>query len=346
MSTNGIYVYGIVPNLYGTEMFRLIENSGLYAISFQNISAIVSTRKGMHIDYSNRESLGHLLVHHQRTIEELMRVGFTMLIPMQLGTIVNSKEEAIQILNCGYNLIIDTLRKIEFLTEIDLVVTWADFNSVIKEIAGHPDIVELKNDIMKRPETISPAAQMKVGLIIQEKLKFKNSKIKLDILDAMAITCVDVKTHEVMNDQMVINSAFLIERDKQGIFEQAIDNLDAKNKGLLNFKLVGPLPCYSFYTLEYKALNPDQVEQARVVLGLGYEITESEIKQAYLSKAKLFHPDADLKNNNEINFNNISKAYHTLLEYSVTARQLSKKNMISLTKEHVIENPFLVKIKS
>lgn len=346
MPTNGIYIYGIVPNLYSAEMFKVIENSGLYAISFQNISAIVSaSEEGMFIDYSDRESLGHVLVHHQRTIEELMRIGFTMLMPMQLGTIVNSEEETIKILNCGYNLIIDTLKKIEFLIEIDLVATWADFNSVIKEIADHPDIVELKNDIMKRPETISSADQMKIGLIIQEKLKLKNSKIKLDILDAMEATCLDVKTHEVMNDQMVINSAFLIERKKQGIFEQVIDNLDAKNKGLLNFKLVGPLPCYSFYTLEYKEVSPDQVEQARVVLGLGYETTKAEIKKAYLNKAKLFHPDANLKNNNETNFNSISKAYHTLLEYSAVARQLSKKNMISLAKEYVIENPFLVKIK-
>lgn len=346
MSTNGIYIYGIVPNLYSAEMFKVIENSGLYAISFQNISAIVSaSEEGMFIDYSDRESLGHVLVHHQRTIEELMRIGFTMLMPMQLGTIVNSEEETIKILNCGYNLIIDTLKKIEFLIEIDLVATWADFNSVIKEIADHPDIVELKNDIMKEPETISSADQMKIGLIIQEKLKLKNSKIKLDILDAMEATCLDVKTHEVMNDQMVINSAFLIERKKQGIFEQVIDNLDAKNKGLLNFKLVGPLPCYSFYTLEYKEVSPDQVEQARVVLGLGYETTKAEIKKAYLNKAKLFHPDANLKNNNETNFNSISKAYHTLLEYSAVARQLSKKNMISLAKEYVIENPFLVKIK-
>jgi hypothetical protein len=345
MPTKGIYIYGIVPNFYSAEMFRTIENSGLYAIPFQNISAIVSDRDSTLIDYSDRESLGHLLVHHQRTIEELMSIGFTMLISMRLGTIVNSKEETFKILNCGYNLIIDTLKHIEFLIEIDLVVTWADFNSAIKEIADHPDIVELKNDILKKSDTLSQIDQMKVGLLVQEKLKVKNTKVKLNILDTIAITCLDIKTHEVMNDQMVTNSAFLIERSKQEMFEQIIDNLDAENKGLLNFKLVGPLPCYSFYTLEYKKMDPEQVEQARIMLELEKETTESEIKKAYLNKARLFHPDADLENNDEIIFNNISKAYHTLLEYSVSARQSSKEDIISLAKEHVIKNSFLVKIK-
>ena len=148
-----------------------------------------------------------------------------------------------------------------------------------------------------------------------------------------------------MNDEMVANSAFLINRNKYKKFEQAIDQLDEEYKGLLNFKLVGPLPCYSFYTIEVKELNPEHVIKAKIELGLREETSESEIKKAYLKKAKLFHPDTNLEKVDEENFNKINKAYHTLLDYSAVARQSSKEDLISLAKEKVKENLILVKIK-
>ena len=45
MATKGIYIYGIIPNFYSAEMFRSLVNTGIYTISYQNISAIVSERE-------------------------------------------------------------------------------------------------------------------------------------------------------------------------------------------------------------------------------------------------------------------------------------------------------------
>ncbi len=345
MEPKGIYIYGVVPNFYGTTQFQLLENSGVYVITFQNISAVVSDREGTTLDYTDRESLGYLLVHHQETIEELQRKGFNMIIPMQLGTIVDSKEAVIKVLSNGYDLIIETLTKIEYLTEIDIAVTWADFSETLKYIANHPDIVALKEIIQQNIGKISQIDQVKIGMLIQEKLDEKNKAIELNILDSLSAFGRDIKMHEVMNDQMITNSAFLINRNRKEKFEQAIDKLDEEYKGALNFKLVGPLPCYSFYTLEVKALDPEHVAHAKRELGMREETTESEIKKAYFEKAKLFHPDNSKHNHDAENFNVIQKAYHTLLDYSLAAKQSSKADLISLAKEKVTENLILVKIK-
>jgi len=345
MTTKGIYIYGIIPNFYSTEMFRLLEDSGVYAISFQNISAIVSDRDSKYLNYLDRESLGHLLVHHQKTIEDIMGKGFTMIVPMQLGTIVSSKKEVIKILANGYDLIMDILKKIEYLTEIDIVVTYDNFPGILKDISNHPDIIAMKEDILKKTDTLSQIDQVKVGMLVQEKLKEKNKKVEMNILDSLSPISLDIKTHDVMNDEMVTNSAFFINRNKKEKFEQVIDQLDEEYKGLLNFKLVGPLPCYSFYTLEIIKLNPELVTQAKTEFELKEETSESEIKKAYLEKAKLFHPDANLENFNQENFNKINDAYHTLLDYSLAARQASDDGLIPLTKEKVVENLILVKVK-
>jgi len=185
MATKGIYIYGIVPNYYGTAQFEILENSGVYAITFLNISAIVSeSESACHLDSLDRESLGYLLVHHQKTIEDLMGKGFSIIIPMRLGTVVSSKEEVIRILANGHDLIIDTLNKIEYLTEIDLAVTWADFSKTLKYIANHPDIIALKDHILKNSDKILQIDKVKVGILVQEKLDEKNKLVELKILDA------------------------------------------------------------------------------------------------------------------------------------------------------------------
>ncbi len=345
MTTKGIYIYGIVPNFYGTDQFRSLENSGVYAIPFQNISAIVSDRDTSYLDFLDRESLAHILVHHQKTIEGLMDKGFAMIIPMKLGTIMRSKEEVIDILATGHDLIIATLKRIEYFTEIDLAVTWADFSTTLQAIANHPEITELKKQLLESGLPFSQVDQVKIGMLLKEKLVEKNKSVELKILDCFSSISQDIKMHEVMNDQMVTNSAILLKRNHIEEFEKIIEKLDEDFNGTLNFKIVGPLPCYSFFTLEVKELNPVKIENARKTLDLGEESTEIEIKKSYLVKAGLSHPDKIQNSEAEDDFNKINNAYQILLEYSQAFRQSSKDQKIFLSKEKVIENLILVKIK-
>lgn len=345
MVTKGIYIYGIIPNFYDTNHFRSLENSGAYVISFQNISAIVSDSKNTQLDFLDRESLAHLLIHHQKTIEGLMAIGFNMIIPMKLGTIAHTKEEVLSILARGYDLIIETLKKIEYLIEIDFAVTWTNFPEILKDIANHPDIIELKQQLLQNGTTLTQVDQVKAGMLLKEKLVEKNKAVELKILETISSISLDIKIHEAMNDQMVTNSAVLIKKTNTEQFEQIIERLDEAYNGILNFKIVGPLPCYSFFTIEVKELNPIKVENAKKDLDLSEEISENEIKKAYFSKAGLLHPDKSQNKNGEDDFNRINNAYHTLLEYSLAVRQSSKEKNIFLSKEKVQENLILVKIK-
>ena len=148
-----------------------------------------------------------------------------------------------------------------------------------------------------------------------------------------------------MNDQMITNSAYLINRNKKEKFEHVLDRLDEEYKGLLNFKLVGPLPCYSFFTIEVKELNTEHVSQAKKELGLSETISEAEIKRAYQEKAKEFHPDVNKDGNTAAHFNRIKKAYQTLLEYLEAANLASKEQVNTMNSEKVMNNLILVKMK-
>lgn len=345
MKNQKIYIYGIVPNHYSTEMFRLLENDGLFAIRFLNISAIVAYTDLENIDYADRESLGYLLVEHQQIIEELMNEGFTMLVPIKLGTIVTSQEDVVKILTNAHDLMVDTLQKIEYLTELDITITWANFSTILTEIANHPDVSSLKAEILSKSDKLSQVDQVKIGMLIQEKIKEKNKAVELIMLDALAGFTEDMMIHETMNDEMITNTAFLLNRKKRELFEQKINSLDVEYEASMNFKIVGPLPCYSFYTLEIKELNSNDITAAIKELGLTEVMSESNIKKAYLRKAKIFHPDAQMIEGNEESFTRINQAYHTMLDYSSAAKHSSNTDWVTQTSEGRFENLFLVKIK-
>jgi hypothetical protein len=345
MTSMGIYIYGVVPNFFGKEMYRSLEKSGVYAITYKNISGFVSICDIRAIDYSDRESLGYLVVHHQQIIEELQSIGFSILIPIKLGTIVDSEEDVVKILSMGYDLIIETFKKTQFYTEIDLAITWADFSGTLKEISGDHIDSEVNETIINNDDKLDNDGHLNTWGLIKSKLKDLNTKMELNILEYLSPISLDIKPHDVMNYQMISNSAFLINRSDQKEFEQLVRNLDKDYKGKLNFKMVGPLPCYSFFTIEIEELNPENVFQANIELGLKEETSEQAIKKAYLKKAKLFHPDVNLKKGEEEYFNSITKAYHTLLDYSAVARQSQKTDNNSLMNEKIHDNLILVKIK-
>jgi hypothetical protein len=308
MAKKGIYIYGIVPNFYGAEHFRSLEYAGVYAIPLQNISAIVTDFDFESIDYYNRQSLAHQLVHHKLTIERVMTLGFTMILPLKLGTIVNATDEVKTILAKGHDLFISSFDHIENMTEIDLIVTWVDFGGILKELSFHPEIIALRESIFKNENFLSQADRVKTGMLLREKLNEKSKNIELKILNTLTSLSTNLKLHEVLNDQMISKAAFLINRNSKDKFNNMVGQFNNEFNGKLNFKLDGPMPCYSFFTIEVKELSPERIACARMELGLNEDLSERVIKRAYLEYAKLFHPDVRHHNGDEDRFKRISIA--------------------------------------
>jgi hypothetical protein len=345
MVTKGIYIYAIVPNSYSEEMFKSIENTGIYLIPYKNLFAIVFDRDEHKIEQLDRQELGHLLVDHQKKIEHFQKVGFSMLLPMQMGTFSQSKAEVCTILQNGYDLILDSLQKINSLTEFNVAAVWADFSNTLGMVAAHPEISAMRDRLMEKTERPTETEQVAIGVKVQEELINKNTEVALNIVNSLASVCIDKRIHDTMNDEMVLNSAFLIEKNNTAKFEEIINQLDEDYNETLNFKLIGPLPCYSFYTIEVKKINHLQILQAKKALGLTKEISQDEIKKAYQEKAKELHPDSNKESSHQEGFTKINKAYKMLLEYSEIARETSKEHIKSQEKQNEVEDLILVRIK-
>lgn len=344
MGQKQLYIYGIIPNDYAPDLFVELDEIGVYSIPFRNVSAIVTDRNAVKLDQMDKESLSRLLVNHQKSIERIMNIGFSEIIPVRIGTFADSRDEVREILEKGYGLINNVIEKIRNLIEVDIVSTWANFPDVLKDIAGDPVILELRKDLQKKGKNVTQSDHLKLGVQVKEILSGKNRDRAERVKNVLESFSRDAKHHDVINDEMLTSGAFLIDRDEQESFDNALETLDAELNGELNFKYVGPLPCYSFYTLEIKELIFDQVERAKNELGLDKLASKDQIKQAYLGKANIYHPDKNTDIANTVNFDRIKKAYETLLDYSSAASQISPIDQLCFEEETVRENSLLVKI--
>jgi hypothetical protein len=341
----GFYIYGIVPNHYEAEQFRKLSNIGVFNIPFQKISAIVS-KSGV-IDYKQlgTEALAKLLVDHQTTIESVMNMGFSTIIPMRLGTFAGNTTDVIKILEKGYYLIINILQKVSNLVEYDIVATWADFGKTITQVASSPKVLELKEKLENSGVDITQADQMAMGVLVKSLVDERNIQAAAIITAAFGAFCTGIKQHQLLNDQMVANTALLMNQLQAGLLENTLEKLDESLGGDLNFKMVGPLPCYSFYTIEVKEVCFDDIEAARIELGLSNSTSEKLIKQAYLEKARLFHPDTSAGDDDSLKFNRINKAYQILNEYLQSVKPESRDDLFSLSIDSVTNNSFFLKLK-
>ena len=364
MSKIGKYVYGII-NSNAEEIFDLdkivslddiypsgtpaeiVESSEshnkAYTVVFQDISAVVSDSEVVNYSHMPKDTLARLLVSHQQLVEKVM-AKYTI-IPMRLGTFAGSDEEVREILAKGYKTIKDILARSENCIEMDVVATLNDFNSFLREEVSEADeIKQFKQSLIGKKGGVTVDDQMRVGVLVKRYLDRKKAEYADQIQNALSEIAQNFKAHDLMDDTMVLNTAFLMDKNKQKDFEQKLDQINDGFEDKLNFRCVGPLPPYSFYTLEIKKAQFEEVDWAKKKLGLENDlITAEEIKRAYRRSAMVWHPDKNPDTPDiEKKFDEMARAYKILLDYHRASNQTEEADSGYFSEEAFEKNAMLV----
>lgn len=133
----------------------------------------------------------------------------------------------------------------------------------------------------------------------------------------MQEVALDLVVNPLMDDSMVANVALLVDEAGREVLGQRLEDLDEEFKGRLLFRCVGPLPPYSFATVEVEVLSLEAVDEARRCLGLGETATPSEIKQTYRRLASRLHPDHNPEDPEaESRMAELTRSYELLTAYA------------------------------
>ena len=343
------YIYGVIsssqPATFGQSLLSSRPEE-VYTVVQRDLAGVVSNYSGGDFASLSQEDKLRCLMAYQGIIERVMK-EYTIL-PVKFGTLVESEDDIRRILEQGYNKLAQTSDQIDGLVEIEVAATW-DLKKVLEEIGNEEEIRQLKHSVAGKTDAEILEMQINAGKLVKESLDRRRESYRSQMMQSLAEVSLDIQPNALVADEMVMNVAFLIQREKQAEFDRQVKRVDEAFNDQINFRVIGPLPPYSFSTVEIRRPDAGEIEKARQLLGLGTDISDKELKEAYRRLAAKSHPDAHLGDDTgDEQFARVREAFVLLRDYCQGQSERVEENVngqcYSFMPEDVSQ-AFLIEIK-
>jgi hypothetical protein len=241
---DGSYLYCII----GTAEARNFGPIGIgdsrdsvTTISFEDISAVISRSPLAEYPLS-RENL----LAHQRVIEEVMK-DHTVL-PVRFSTIAESAEEIRSVLRTRCREFKGLMRDMDNKVELGVKAVWKNMDDVFRAIAmADGGIRRLKEKLAAKGA--SHNERISLGGLVESALKRRREEEAEEILRELRPIAVDARENRLHGDNMLVNSAFLVDSSMVREFDSRIRELDERCEGTVRLKYVGPVPPFNFVNI-------------------------------------------------------------------------------------------------
>lgn len=244
-----IYTYGIIDFQNRLEEpIAGLEGKGIYNVSYRDIGVIVSE-----LNEEIKEMTDTSILEHEKVVERLM-IKFTVL-PMRFLTVFNTKEDLLSMAELYYEDFKNSLERLRNKVEFGIKVIWPA-DTIKKRII---DVYhKTKHNISVSTE--SPAKTFVKERfekhIIDKEFQEEADRCIAVVDDYFNKIATEKKLKKLQTENLLLNAAYLVERDKQDDFEKAFEQLKNAPSDL-KFLFSGPWPCYNFVTLTKKPASVD-----------------------------------------------------------------------------------------
>jgi hypothetical protein len=215
----------------------------VHTVHQMGLAAVVSDSPVIEYENSRRNMMAHTVVQ-----EEIMR-EYTIL-PIRFGTVAPSVQ-AIQeqVLQRRYEELNQLLAEMENRVELGLKTIWYEgviFREIVEE---NQAIRRLRDSLIGRTAEETYYDRIRLGEMIEAAVNKKRDEESEMILDQLRPLVHKTRANKVLTDRMVLNAAFLVDRSREGQFDQVVQQLDAHMGKRMMFKYVGPVPPYNFVNI-------------------------------------------------------------------------------------------------
>jgi hypothetical protein len=246
--TGGKYVYCIINEAEPREFgdIGIGEDRGrVYTLHHERLAAVVSDSPLRVYDPTRENVLAHEFVN-----ETVMR-EYTP-IPMSFGTLFRGEEDVLELLRSTYQTFDAVLEQIRDKAEFGLKVLW-DRERVIASLAENDaEINRLRQQLERAGEGSSYYSRIELGRRIEAAVDEAGTRYVHAILDALRPYAVAARRNKPITERMIMNAAFLVERDQEQSFDERVKAVSRDYEGLLTFKYTGPWPPYNFVNIKLK----------------------------------------------------------------------------------------------
>ena len=301
----GRYLYGVIETERRESFGNIgVGNSEVYTIQHEDIGAVVSN-----IPVNYKVEIEEAMTH-EKTLRKIMETH--TIIPMGFGVIARNESEIINILKRGRMKLKNTLKKIDNKLQINVKISWD--NTILTDILKENEEIQTLSAKVKK--TANQSLKIELGKKVKSALDERKNEYMKDIHSILGDLSNGSKQNKITDQDTLMNASFLVDKEKEQKFYDKLQELEKKYEKKLKFLCVGPLPPYNFTEIEIKKIDFKTVDDARKTLGLGQEVSMSEINSAYDQLARKSHPD--LHPNDplaEEKFKKIKNAHEVLTKY-------------------------------
>ncbi|HVA22788.1 MAG TPA: GvpL/GvpF family gas vesicle protein [Chloroflexota bacterium] len=245
--TEGRYVYCIIQES-AAKAFGKIGLGGrgdeVYTIHHRNLAAVVSDTPLVVYDPTRENALRH------EQVNETVMNDYTV-IPMSFGTVFKRTDDVIEFLKGTADALIDVLQKMRDKIELGLKVNW-DRDAIIREIEQENEEIRRLKEEINRTSSSTYFARMQLGRLVEQAITNQADLFVAEVYDHLRDTAVASRAGKPIGDKMIMNAAFLVEREKASEFDSRVQDIARKHEGRLAFRYTGPWPPYNFVNIRLK----------------------------------------------------------------------------------------------
>jgi hypothetical protein len=241
------YVYGVLRA--GADPGVQSEGIGdpggaVHTIESGPVAALVSDVAAEGPVEAGREDL----MRHSRVLQEAAER--TVVLPMRFGVLMPDEDTVRdELLDPHREDLEGQLAEMEGKAELTLKAFY-DEEVVLREIVQeNAEIGQLSEAVRDKPQDATYFERLRLGEMVAQALEAKRAADAELILAQLEPLALEVEAGEPAHERMVVNAAFLVDRERLEDFDRAAQEVNDRLGERMTFKYVGPLPPHSFVTM-------------------------------------------------------------------------------------------------
>lgn len=246
IATTSVYFYGVVHGEHSGPMAGVtpIDGEGqVYGITHRELTVIVSDARKERYEVSRQHVRGH-----EAVVTALME-GYNVL-PARFGSVRRRDEIVDELLVAYYETLQAQLKRVEGMIEVSLIVRWSNVQPIVAEIvAADPWLRSARRRLVTA--RASQNLRLDVGKRIELSLAAKRLAEAAEIISALKsyVPPDGVRSNDHGEEAKVLDSSFLVSRDKIDAFTEAVRVYDSSFDGRYLMVVGTPTAPYGFVPL-------------------------------------------------------------------------------------------------
>jgi hypothetical protein len=236
-----LYVYGIMRSADAARAVEAVESKvAVERVEHGGLGAIVSSTPGGELQLRRDNILAHADV-----LQAVFEHG--PVLPFRFGTAVADPDTVVrELLAPSADRLAARLDALDGKAEMQLKAVYAEEPLLRSILAADPGLARRVQHTQGMPAPATHFERIRIGEAIAAAVQTRGAADGREVLDVLAPIASDHVISPPHHERALANVAFLVDRAELARFDQAVERLSQQRGAEIEFRLIGPMPPYSF----------------------------------------------------------------------------------------------------